>query len=72
MALWRQEMGRCKKCRKFGMLYHTNGKQTQDYCDICQPIVDQDEIDKAVNLLIAKGVTPEMYKRFLNRQKEKP
>lgn len=71
MALVRDEIGFCKRCRKRGMFMHCNGKQSQDYCKLCEPIVELEEIDKAVRVLESKGVTPETYERFWNNHVKK-
>ena len=70
MALVTTEIARCGECGKFGPMMFTNHMQTQIYCDICQPIVEQRTIDEAIITLMRKKVTPEMYERFWKRLKK--
>ncbi len=72
MALVRDEMGRCKNCARYGLMQFVNHKQSQLYCNLCKPVVEQREIDNAIRVLISKGVTVEMFERFLASQKESP
>lgn len=69
MALLTEEIGQCKRCKKFGPMRHVNHKQAQDHCKICQPIVEQDDIDWAIRTLKRKGVTPEMYQRWIDKSR---
>jgi hypothetical protein len=71
VALIRQELGRCKECGKLGLMQFTNHEQSQDYCDICKPIVKQRRIHEAISLLAREGVTPPIYENFYNREVKK-
>lgn len=66
MALLTTEIGRCKKCGKYGPMSFMNHKQSQKYCDICKPVVEQEEIHNAILTLYSKGVTAKMYEKWLD------
>lgn len=65
MALLRREIGRCKRCKKHGPMMFMNHTQAQEYCDICQPIIQAENIDKAICLLLSEGITKDMLVKLI-------
>lgn len=68
MALVDIRISTCKKCHKYSPMTHINGRQAQDFCEVCEPIMRTQHIHEAIAFLVDNKVTANMYKKFAKKK----